>query len=66
MESYLISPASGGVFMECFQRDGTEQTKELSWERRSGSFAKNDRRAEQSLAADGAIACFSSNFFPSA
>ena len=27
---------------------------------------KTQRRAEQSLAADGAIACFSSNFFPSA
>ena len=38
MESYLISPASGSLFMECFRRDGTEQTKELSWDRNSRQF----------------------------
>jgi len=38
MESYLISPASGSVFMECFRRDGTEQTKELAWDRESRQF----------------------------
>jgi hypothetical protein len=38
MESYLISPASGSVFMECFRRDGTEQTKELAWDRKSRQF----------------------------
>jgi len=38
MESYLLSPASGSVFIECFQRDGTEQTKELVWDRRSRQF----------------------------
>ena len=38
MESYLISPASGSMFIECFHRDGTEQTKELIWERKSRQF----------------------------
>ena len=38
MESYLISPASGSVFMECFRRDGTEQTRELAWDRKSRQF----------------------------
>jgi hypothetical protein len=38
MESYLISPASGSVYIECFHRDGTEQTKELVWDRKSRGF----------------------------
>jgi hypothetical protein len=38
MESYLISPASGSVFIECFRRDGSEETKELIWERKSRQF----------------------------
>jgi hypothetical protein len=38
LESYLISPASGSVFMECFRRDGTDQTKELAWDRKSRQF----------------------------
>ena len=38
MESYLISPASGGVYMECFRRDGSEQTKEIVWDRKSRQF----------------------------
>ena len=38
MESYLISPASGSVFMECFRRDGSEETKFLTWEKRSRQF----------------------------
>ena len=38
MESYLLSPASGSVFIECFHRDGTEQTKELVWDRKSHGF----------------------------
>ena len=39
MESYLISPASGSVFLECFRRDGTLETKELVWMRRSRQFS---------------------------
>lgn len=38
MESYLLSPASGSVFIECFHRDGTKQTKELLWDRKSRQF----------------------------
>jgi len=38
MESYLISPASGSVFMECFRRDGSEETKLLTWEKTSRQF----------------------------
>ena len=38
MESYLLSPASGSMFIECFHRDGTEQTKELVWDRKSRGF----------------------------
>ncbi len=38
MESYLISPASGSIFMECFRRDGGEETKELAWDRRAKGF----------------------------
>ncbi len=38
MESYLLSPASGSVYIECFRRDGTEQTKELIWDRKSRQF----------------------------
>ena len=38
MESYLISPASGSVFMECFRRDGSEETKMLTWEKTSRQF----------------------------
>jgi hypothetical protein len=38
MESYLLSPASGSVYIECFHRDGTEQTKELVWDRKSRQF----------------------------
>ena len=38
MESYLLSPASGSVFIECFHRDGTEQTKELVWDSKSHGF----------------------------
>ena len=38
MESYLLSPASGSVFIECFHRDGTEETKELVWDTRSRQF----------------------------
>lgn len=38
MESYLISPASGSVYIECFHPDGTEQTRELVWDRKSRGF----------------------------
>jgi hypothetical protein len=38
MESYLISPASGSVFVECFRRDGSQETKLLTWERTSRQF----------------------------
>ena len=38
MESYLLSPASGSVFVECFRRDGTEETKELAWYRSKRQF----------------------------
>ena len=38
MESYLISPASGSVFMECFRRDGSQETKLLTWDRTSRQF----------------------------
>jgi hypothetical protein len=38
MESYLLSPASGSVYIECFRRDDTEQTKELVWDRKSRQF----------------------------
>ena len=38
MESYLISPASGSVYVECFSRDGSEQTKEIIWDRKSRQF----------------------------
>ena len=38
MESYLLSPASGSVYVECFRRDGTEETKELVWDRKSRQF----------------------------
>jgi hypothetical protein len=38
LESYLISPASGSVYIECFHRDGTEQTKEIVWDRKSRGF----------------------------
>lgn len=38
MESYLISPASGSIFIECFRRDGSEETKELAWDKKSKKF----------------------------
>ena len=38
MESYLISPASGSIYMECFRRDGSEETKELAWDKKSKRF----------------------------
>jgi|SRR6185503_4298452 len=38
MESYLISPASGSVFMEIFRRDGSQETKLLTWKRTSRQF----------------------------
>ena len=38
MESYLISPASGSVFMEIFRRDGSQETKLLTWKRSSRQF----------------------------
>jgi hypothetical protein len=38
MESYLISPASGSIFIECFRRDGSEETKELAWGRKAKRF----------------------------
>lgn len=38
MESYLLSPASGSLFMECYRRDGTQETKELRWDRKSRQF----------------------------
>ena len=38
MESYLISPASGSVFIECFRRDGSQETKLLTWERTARQF----------------------------
>ncbi|HEU4870715.1 MAG TPA: hypothetical protein VFT08_07700 [Pyrinomonadaceae bacterium] len=38
MESYLLSPASGSLFIECFRRDGTEETKELAWYRSKRQF----------------------------
>jgi hypothetical protein len=38
MESYLVSPASGSVFMECFRRDGTREFKELVWFRSIRQF----------------------------
>jgi hypothetical protein len=53
MESYLISPASGSVFMECFRRDGTQQWKELAWDKKSRQFRLIwVCRTEQALAAD--------------
>ena len=38
MGSYLISPASGSVFIECFRRDGSKETKLLTWLRSSRQF----------------------------
>ena len=38
MESYLLSPASGSVFMEMFRRDGSQETKLLTWKRSSRQF----------------------------
>jgi len=38
MESYLLSPASGSIFIECFRPDGSEQTKELAWDKKSKRF----------------------------
>ena len=38
MESYLISPASGSVFIECFRGDGTEEIKEIAWYRSKRQF----------------------------
>lgn len=38
MGSYLISPASGSVFIECFRRDGSKETKMLTWLRSSRQF----------------------------
>ena len=38
MESYLLSPASGSLFVECFRRDGTEETKALAWYRSKRQF----------------------------
>lgn len=38
MESYFISPASGGVYIECFRRDGTKETKDLVWRRKLRQF----------------------------
>lgn len=38
MESYLISPASGSVFIECFRRDGTKETKSIAWYRSKRQF----------------------------
>src|SRR4030095_1759876 len=35
LESCLLSGASGTVWIERFNRDGTEQTKELVWDRKS-------------------------------
>jgi hypothetical protein len=35
MKSYLISPASGGIYIECFRRDGSKETKELACDRES-------------------------------
>ncbi len=39
MESYLPSPASGSVYIECFQRGSAEQTKELIWDRKTRRFS---------------------------
>lgn len=39
MESYLLSPASGSVFIECFRRGGAEETKELIWDRKTRRFS---------------------------
>ena len=38
MESYLIPPASGSIFIECFRRDGSEETKELAWDKKAKQF----------------------------
>jgi len=38
MESYLLSPASGSFFIECFRRDGTEETRALAWYRSRRKF----------------------------
>jgi len=38
MESYLLSGASGSFWIECFARDGPEQTKELAWDSKSRRF----------------------------
>ncbi len=38
MESYLISGASGNVSIECFRRDGTQETKSLVWQNASRRF----------------------------
>jgi hypothetical protein len=38
MESYLISPASGSMFIECYRRDGTNETKTLAWYRSRRQF----------------------------
>lgn len=39
MESYLLSPASGSVYIECFQHGGAEETKELVWDRKTRRFS---------------------------
>jgi hypothetical protein len=38
MESYLLSPASGSVFVEEYRRDGTNETKQLVWDRKTKGF----------------------------
>lgn len=38
LESYLLSPASGSVFIEAYRRDGTDEIKELAWDGKSKMF----------------------------
>ncbi|HEV2763496.1 MAG TPA: hypothetical protein VGV38_11010 [Pyrinomonadaceae bacterium] len=38
MGNWLLSSASGNVFVHCFQRDGSEQTKVLAWDGQTRQF----------------------------
>lgn len=38
MESYLLSPASGSIFIELYRRNGPDEIKELAWNRRLKIF----------------------------
>jgi hypothetical protein len=62
----MIIEAGKSTRLDIVLKENPRTYTTVTWQNKDKLEMRSSRRAEQSLAADGAIACFSSNLFPSA